>query len=467
MHQLMRLHCEYVNGHTYNEFVLPEWDLRVQRYSEKRAIPFYPISVSCIPEKPEIIAAIGASLSRDPSPLAERVENILQKPVIADRIMSRYFRNYGHNSIGDMGTLSLSVEGLSMLGAVETISFPLFNGQEASTRYISWNGKLSSHTLLSRPLRKEKLARRNIVLLFKLYNKIREYLLQYYQQAEGMENKEALPRALDVAGAFIPVAAKTNVFLHVTIRALIEQARKMITSPLDEVRYIGELLLAVGDAQCPNSVRPLTEDEVVEQKLRHQILQRRVKMRSKHSVLTHTCDVERIRKLSSTWFADRDYVDQNTLPGLGTITVHDTIDFRSMRDIWRHRVFTKQYCFHHQLGMEEWYLDELPRELRASVGDDLATIFTNAETLLESGVGEKDLAYILPMGVKARVVMEGRLSDWLYFLHLRSGTKVHPTVRHFVFRNAKEIARKIGFPAYYLLSSEEEKTNYSMRSKDA
>jgi len=87
---------------------------------------------------PELQAALGATLSRDPGSIKDRLRKLLGNETTQKRIMDVFFKKYGHNSIGDMGEFMISIEGLSMMGALKAIESPLFNGQEASTRYIDF-----------------------------------------------------------------------------------------------------------------------------------------------------------------------------------------------------------------------------------------------------------------------------------------------------------------------------------------
>jgi len=57
----------------------------------------------------------------------------------ADNFMSKFYVGYGHKSIGDCGSITLFIEGVSMLGAKAIQDTKLYNGQEASTRYIDFS----------------------------------------------------------------------------------------------------------------------------------------------------------------------------------------------------------------------------------------------------------------------------------------------------------------------------------------
>ena len=53
--------------------------------------------------------------------------------------MANFYVGYGHKSIGDCGTITLFIEGISMLAAKAIQDWPLYSGQEASTRYVDFS----------------------------------------------------------------------------------------------------------------------------------------------------------------------------------------------------------------------------------------------------------------------------------------------------------------------------------------
>jgi hypothetical protein len=103
-----------------------------------------------------------------------------------------------------MGYLIFSVEGLSMKGAFYLLENQLFNGQEASTRYLDF----SKMGILPVSKEVDKLSEESM----KIYRDLKEKLKKHFMENDGMLEKEAEPRAFDIAGAFLPISARTNVF---------------------------------------------------------------------------------------------------------------------------------------------------------------------------------------------------------------------------------------------------------------
>ena len=96
----------------------------------------------------------------------------------ADNFMSKFYVGYGHKSIGDCGSITLFIEGVSMLGAKAIQDTKLYNGQEASTRYIDF----SQQPILN-PLWIEKgtkLQEKQRAFYLSLLDPLEEYIKQQY-----------------------------------------------------------------------------------------------------------------------------------------------------------------------------------------------------------------------------------------------------------------------------------------------
>jgi hypothetical protein len=85
---------------------------------------------------PESEAMLQALHSRSIGGLESHLKILSEKG--SDNFMKNFYVGYGHKSIGDCGTASIFVEGVSMLVAKAIQDWPLYSGQEASTRYIDF-----------------------------------------------------------------------------------------------------------------------------------------------------------------------------------------------------------------------------------------------------------------------------------------------------------------------------------------
>ena len=82
----------------------------------------------------EADAMLQALHSRSTGGLRAHLQKLIEKG--AEKFMSSFYVGYGHKSIGDCGTTTLFAEGISMLAAKAVQDWPLYSGQESSTRYL-------------------------------------------------------------------------------------------------------------------------------------------------------------------------------------------------------------------------------------------------------------------------------------------------------------------------------------------
>ena len=57
----------------------------------------------------------------------------------ADNFMSKFYVGYGHKSIGDCGSVTVFIEGVSLLVCKAIQDTKLYSGQETSTRYVDFS----------------------------------------------------------------------------------------------------------------------------------------------------------------------------------------------------------------------------------------------------------------------------------------------------------------------------------------
>ena len=86
---------------------------------------------------PEAEAMLQALHSRSTGGLSSHLKKLQEKG--PTNFMQNFYVGYGHKSIGDCGTTTLFIEGVSMLVAKAIQDWPLYSGQESSTRYIDFS----------------------------------------------------------------------------------------------------------------------------------------------------------------------------------------------------------------------------------------------------------------------------------------------------------------------------------------
>jgi len=101
---------------------------------------------------PEDTAMMQALYSRSPKSVEEHVDKVKQSG--SGKFMSTFYVGYGHASIADCGSTTIFIENISILADKAIQDWPLYSGQETSTRYID---KKRMKMFILKPLRLEVL----------------------------------------------------------------------------------------------------------------------------------------------------------------------------------------------------------------------------------------------------------------------------------------------------------------------
>src|SRR5680860_519895 len=84
---------------------------------------------------PQDTAMMQALYSRSGESVEEHVKKVKESG--SGKFMEKFYVGYGHASIADCGSTTIFLEGVSMLAAKAVEDWPLFSGQETSSRYIN------------------------------------------------------------------------------------------------------------------------------------------------------------------------------------------------------------------------------------------------------------------------------------------------------------------------------------------
>ncbi len=211
--------------------------------------------------RPETIAVTFAKTSRSPESFREIAAELTDEK--SSEFHEKWVVGYGHSSVAEHAVLHIAVENVSRL-AVETLeSNRLAAYTEKSTRYQKWRAndffvptELEGHPLQS------------------LYIDTCSYLLETYQQtlpAVKAVVKQELPCApdesesawerrtrsdyIDCCRFLLPAASLANVGMTINARALEHALQKMLSSPLAEVRAMGQEIKEVAQTEVPTLVK--------------------------------------------------------------------------------------------------------------------------------------------------------------------------------------------------------------------
>jgi thymidylate synthase ThyX len=380
---------------------------------------------------PEAGAMLGALYSRSPASVRNHLEVIAKRG--ADKFMGTYYVGYGHKSIGDMGTAYVFIENVSLLAAKAVQDFPLYNGQECSTRYIDYGTREFIDPLQSEHS-KEMLTRLRAFYLHVLAKMVpilkERYPLQPGEKPDVYE-KAIKARAFDIGRAYLPGGASTNLVWSGELRQFADRLPVLRTHPLKEVREIGLAIEKGLFAAYPNSFLTKryekTETYLEATNARYAYFDpvefpdyavddSRMNWTELHEF--RQALITRPQKIELP-YAVRD---------AGQLRFDYLLDFGSYRDEQRHRALSiRMPLLTIGYGFEKWYLDELTEgSLRREALDFLAWYEDMFDSL---GLSPEEKQYLVPIGYRVPVRKTGDLRALVYFVELRATSTVHATLR--------------------------------------
>jgi len=210
---------------------------------------------------PETIAVTFAKTSRSPKPFDEIAAELTNER--SAKFHEKWVVGYGHASVAEHAVLHVAFENVSRL-AIETIEGNrLASYTEKSTRYQKWqhDSFYIPDELLDDPLRDDFI--NTCQTLFQAYEtcipRVISWLNSHIPQETG-ETQKAYQRrlrtpAVDNCRFLLPAASLANVGMTINARALEYAICKMLSSPLEEVRQIGESLKKVGEQETPTLIK--------------------------------------------------------------------------------------------------------------------------------------------------------------------------------------------------------------------
>jgi thymidylate synthase ThyX len=196
---------------------------------------------------PEVQAYAMAKYSRSALSMKESLKEISEQK--AEQFLNTFYFQYGHRSIADLAHIAFAIEKLSILAAIVLVDEQRWDGQERSTRYQ--NFKKSGYFIPEfESTNKRDLYAATADFLFAEYEVLTQRMLEYYtgqiprpaELAEEAYIRTLRARAFDNSRYLLPMATNTSLGQIVNARTLETQISRLLSSPYQETRTLGELL---------------------------------------------------------------------------------------------------------------------------------------------------------------------------------------------------------------------------------
>jgi len=395
---------------------------------------------------PEDVAMLQALYSRSAASVEEHMKKVLATG--SGKFMESFYVRYNHKSIGDGGSTTLFLENVSMLCAKGIEDWPLFSGQETSTRFIDM-----SLQPLANPVGTDE-AREIQVAWMAFYSMHQERVAAEVRRRhtkkpdETNKDYEAAvkTRTFDIMRGFLPAGLCTNVSWHTNLRQASDHLALLRHHPSPELRGAAADLTTLLAEAYPSSigvsatadVSSVNGGEAEREAWRAQVaaaysypVERPVEDNLANGQ-SWTFDAHKIDRYRMSQYDDllsgrpRGAVLPHFLTDLGQIYLSFLLDFGSFRDAQRHRNgVCRMPLLTLRHGMHPWYLDQLDEGLAKDVRDLVAHLSRRISKIDDPVLRQ----YYIPMGMRVACQITYGLPSAIYVAELRGAKTVHPTLR--------------------------------------
>jgi thymidylate synthase ThyX len=401
-------------------------------------------------QKPEDIAMLQALYSRSPASVDSHLEKVAD--VGSGSFMDRYYVGYGHRSIGDCGTTTIFIEGVTMLTAKAIQDWPLYSGQESSTRYMDF-----SKSEFNDPLGTSESGRileRWRTFYLEAGDAVRAHIRERYPQQAGEDDttyeRAVNARCFDTLRSFLPAGAATNLSWHTNLRQAADQLSWLLHHPDPSIAQVARTIWSQLKERYSHSFRdPKPEHAEYQAKVmeNHHFFE---KFSFEHKAIMS------IRKPNGDLILNADFMEEDItlhdlellqarpkgapvprhLATLGNIKSWFPLDFGSYRDLQRHRNgIIRMPLLTTRMGFNKWYLEELPEDLSEKAKD---LIWNQKIAIDDLACTSFDRQNYIAMGFNVPCFVTQNLPAFIYRVELRSGKTVHPSLRRIVHAEIEE-----------------------------
>lgn len=400
---------------------------------------------------PEVQAMLIAMYSRSYAPIESRIPNSTESSEEHKKKLGKYYVDWGHKAVGQLGYTTVWIEGVSQLAAKAIENHPLFNGQESSTRYMDFSNQvfISENTGIS--LWQETFRKFYINTLPLVVDKIKEEfpfennfkpLLivdnDYNKNKTKWENT-VKARAFDICRGLLPAGITTNVGFLGTFDTINDHFGEMLYHPSIEMRDIAKTVLtqlkekykygAFSIEKLISNFSYVSDDFFYDNE----------KVDLFDVIDFEYFPTDNISDSVKKLLAERNKFDK--LPSFQSNKINlkfkGLLDFGSYRDLHRHRngkismnMLTTEY------GFENFYSDNLPEQVKVN----LKVLLNNFENWYNSSDLDPVIKqYAVPMGYRVPTTYTADINQIIYIIELRSGKTVHQTLRKFIHKWVRAI----------------------------
>lgn len=378
---------------------------------------------------PEDLAMLQALYSRSPKSVVQHLEKVRQAG--SGKFMDTYYVGYGHASIGDCGTTSIFVENVSMLAAKAIQDWPLYSGQEASTRYMDFSVAKFNNPADSKFGR--DIQERWFAFYASAFPRVQEYVARNYPKGDSEDEKvysrTVAARTFDILRAFLPAGTHTSLSWTTNLRQASDKLKWLCNHPDPEISVLG---VKIEEALYERYGHSFKTDSADKGHYRRASMNEGYFLREDPGHPRFSCeeaidDESFFQAFEMLRVRPRGVELPPWTAEIGTIRSSFLLDFGSYRDLQRHRAGTiRMPMLTTRHGFHPWYLEQLPPEVRVEAEELIARQVTD---ILRLSIPDVQRQNYVAMGFRVRCKVTQPFNAFVYRVEIRSGKTVHPTLR--------------------------------------
>ncbi len=226
-----------------------------------------PKVITISPMPPEMCAYALARYSRSPDSITESIKWVHSHS--SQDFLKKFYFDYGHASIADLGHLVMCFENISELCAINIEDEQLWDGQAKSSRYQNFSscGYYIPENIDSESKKIYIDLIENLLSNYKyFYEKVRDFYISKYPKPDnitsGKYEKTIDARTFDVVRYFLPLAIYTNIGQVVSIRTFEKQVGRLLISDFEEIKKIAQKMLDSAKDKPLNTWNELEENKI-------------------------------------------------------------------------------------------------------------------------------------------------------------------------------------------------------------
>lgn len=374
-------------------------------------------------------AMLQALHSRSTGGIKDHLQVLKEKG--AENFMEQFYVGYGHKSIGDCGSATVFVEGVSMLAAKAIQDWRLYSGQEASTRYVDFSDQKFLNPAKTKA--GEKILENWREFYLKAQKPVQEHLKKQFprqkNEDERIYDKAIKARAFDITRSFLPAGATTNLAWRMNFRQFADEFMLLRHHPLEEIRDIAE--------KTETALKKMYSSSFGQERFSHTEKYNKSWMQGKYYYQNKKAkNFELVyNKIDRKILANYKNILKNrpiktelppAIGECGIVAYEFLLDFGSFRDLQRHRaVVQRMPLLTLDHGFNPWYLNSLPKDLRKKA---VKFIGLQEKKIKNLKISKEEKQYYIAMGYRVPCRFAGDLKALVYMVELRSTRFVHPTL---------------------------------------